>query len=334
MRLLALFEEPFELHGYRIPTTVSIGIAYSDSGDVDPDQMIRQADLALYNAKAAGRGTFCFHDKAMDHDVHERLQLSHELREAIDKNELFLSLQPQLDLTSGRISGFEALVRWNHPEQGILPPRKFVPIAESSGMIIEIGEWVMHEACRSLSMLRIKGNGDLYVSVNVSPVELRLPDFADKLLCTLEREGLPPAALELELSERVLMNKTQPLQRALSALHQAGVRFSVDDFGTACSSMLYLRQFSVDKLKIAGSLLRNIETDTSNAGIVSALISLGHTLGLTVLAKGVERKAQLNFLRENGCAEAQGYLFSPPVSLSEFLHLLDSCRDATLPLPG
>ena len=323
-RLISVMQEPFEVGGQIINTSASIGISTAAAGDIDADQMIRQSDMSLFRAKHDGRSTFCFHAEEMDREVRERLALGRDLHQAICNDEFFLEFQPQIDLRKGRVAGLEALLRWRHPQRGLIPPNRFIPIAEKTGLIVPLGEWVLRRACATATRLQEETGQALVMAVNVSAVQMRVPDFAATVLSILRESGAAPEALELELTESVLMQRTPQVESTLEQLHQGGVRVSVDDFGTGYSSMAYLRQFAVDKLKIDRSFLAEVETNAGDAAIVSAIIALGNKLGLQVLAEGVERRQQIEFLRRNGCDRAQGYYFSRPVPADDLADLLRS----------
>ena len=316
-RLLSVLAQPFHVEGYKIHTSASMGIAQGRADRVDPKQMIRQADLALYRAKQGGRGTFRFHEEEMDEQIQERLRLGQALRDSIRLDQLSLVFQPQVDLPTGRTRGVEALVRWDHPELGAVPPGRFIPIAENNGFILPLGEWVLRTACEAYPALAAAGGDELTLAVNVSAVQMRSAGFAGKVLRLLDETGLPPHRLELELTEGVLMQQSPRTERTLAQLREAGVRLALDDFGTGYSSMAYLRRFSVDKLKIDRSFVENLESNPSDTAIVSAAIALGTTLGIEVLAEGVEHPDQADFLRANGCDAAQGYLFGRPATADE-----------------
>ncbi len=317
-RLISILEQPFEVEGYTITSSASVGVAIGKAGEIDPRQLIRQADMALYRAKQRGRGTFRFYGEEMDQEIRERLTLSRDLRLAIDNDELFVEFQPQIELVSGRVAGVEALLRWRHPEYGLVSPGRFIPIAENNGFIVPLGDWVLRAACEGFQRLRkAAGGGELKLAVNLSAVQVRVPQFAGTVLGILESTGVPPQALELEMTESLLMQPTAQLKANLEQLHSNGIRFAIDDFGTGYSSMNYLRHSWVHRLKIDRSFLQQVEEDPSDAAIVTAVIALGNKLGLKVLAEGVEREGQLEFLHRHGCDEAQGYYLGRPTSVAE-----------------
>jgi diguanylate cyclase (GGDEF)-like protein len=320
-QIVETFAAPFEIDAYSINTTFSIGVSlYPDDGK-EFDTLLSNADTALYQAKDSGRDTYRFFSDKMNIDAQEQLQLQGQLRNAVRNQEFILHYQPQIDIASGRFIGAEALVRWKHPELGLLPPDKFIPLAERSGLVIPMGDWVLNEACRQAQVWREKGHA-LVMAVNLSALQFKRGNLLEMVSHALKRSGLPAEMLELELTESILLHDIDVAIKTLRSLRDMGVKLSIDDFGTGYSSLSYLKRLAVNKLKIDQSFVRDLAEDADSAAIVRAIIQLGHTLQLTVIAEGVETDAQLAFLRNYGCDEAQGYLYSRPISATEFVKLL------------
>ncbi|MFA6970459.1 MAG: EAL domain-containing protein [Gallionella sp.] len=326
--IIDVFAEPFELENYVINTSFSIGVSlYPDDGR-GFDALLRSADTALYQAKDSGRDTFRFFSEKMNIDAQEQLHLQGQLRKAVKNQEFMLHYQPQIDIGSGRLVGAEALVRWQHPELGLIPPGKFIPLAERSGLIIQIGEWVLNEACRQAQQWCANGQ-PLVMAVNLSALQFKRGNLLETVANALKQSGLKADLLELELTESILLQDVDVAIKTLRSLKEMGVKLSIDDFGTGYSSLSYLKRLAVDKLKIDQSFVRDLAEDPDSAAIVRAIIQLGHTLQLTVIAEGVEDAAQLAFLRNYGCDEAQGYFYSRPVPAAEFVKLLENNGEST-----
>ena len=317
LRLLDALSRPLTVAGQKIHTSASIGIALSSPGDTG-EELMRQADRALYKAKENGRGSFHFHDQELAREVRTYVTLREELFGAIERAELFLEYQPQVELSSGRIVGSEALVRWQHPQRGLLAPGLFIPAAERSGLIIPLGTWVLEEACRQRKRWSDDGVPAVPVAVNLSAAQFQDRRFAESLRRVLRQTGVNPHLLELELTESILMQRSDAILQVLSQANEQGIRFSIDDFGTGYSSLRYLREFPVHKLKIAMEFVHGVTTDSDDASIVSAVIQLGHTLGLKVIAEGVETEAQVEFLLAHHCDQAQGFYFARPIAPDAF----------------
>jgi EAL domain-containing protein (putative c-di-GMP-specific phosphodiesterase class I) len=275
--------------------------------------LMNKADTAMYEAKQTGRNNFQFFRRDMQARLADRQLLEADLRYALGRNEFLLHYQPKFDLQTKQITGVEALIRWAHPQRGILSPGQFVPIAEECGLILHIGRWVLLEACRQARAWNDAGLGIVPVAVNVSASEFADKDFISGVRAVLIATGLEPANLELELTESVLMQDAESTVRTLGALKAMGVRLAIDDFGTGYSSFTYLRRFPVDALKLDQSFVQEITADPGDATIVSAMINIGKSLKQRVIAEGVETRAQFNFLQHHGCNEGQGYYFSRPV---------------------
>jgi EAL domain-containing protein (putative c-di-GMP-specific phosphodiesterase class I) len=276
----------------------------------------------MYRAKQEGRQCYRFFTHEMQAHSARNLQLLNALHHALERNQLQIYYQPQVALHDRRIIGAEALLRWQHPELGMVSPADFIPVAEGSGLILPIGEWVLRCAVRQAKAWMDEGFAPLTMAVNLSAVQFRHPDLPELVTRILDEEGLPPEYLELELTESVAMHNPQGVIAVMNNLHECGVRMSIDDFGTGYSSLSYLKKFKVYKLKIDQSFVRDISTDPEDKAIVSAVINLAKSLGLKTIAEGVETEGQLAFLREQGCDEMQGYLFSKPVLARQFEALL------------
>ncbi|MEO7679083.1 MAG: GGDEF domain-containing phosphodiesterase, partial [Sphingomonas sp.] len=302
----------------------SIGIAIGPDDGADADTLLKNADLALYRAKQDGRGVFRFFEPSLDAAARKRRQLELDLREALQAGQFRLNFQPVFDLKNDRIGGFEALLRWQHPTRGEVGPTEFIPVAEDTGLIVAIGEWVLHEACRHAT----SWPEHIRVAVNVSPLQFRNSGFASILLQALARSGLSPNRLEIEITESVFLEGEGPTISLLHRLREMGVRVALDDFGTGYSSLSYLRSFPFDKIKIDRSFVTNIVGDPSAAAIVRAIVDLASALKMETTAEGVEDNDQLDELRGQGCGNIQGYLFSRPVEASQVAGLIDPAGEA------
>ncbi len=321
-KMLDVLSAPCHLAGHELRITPSIGISLYPDDSTDLEKLIKSADIAMYQAKENGRCTYQFFTNDMNERAAERLSVELGLRRALERGELLLHYQPQIELASGRVIGLEALLRWNHPEQGLIPPGRFIPIAEDSGLIVPIGEGVLHEVCRQSLAWQAAGLPAVPVAVNLSAVQFRKPGLESLLRDILTATGLPPRLLELELTESIVMNQAEETVAILGRLHELGVRLSIDDFGTGYSSLAYLKRFPIQKLKVDQSFMRDVTSDANDAAIVRGIVGLAHSLGLGVIAEGVETREQLDFLRELGCEEAQGYHFSRPLPPGEIEPLL------------
>jgi diguanylate cyclase (GGDEF)-like protein/PAS domain S-box-containing protein len=321
-RLIRAFSSPFEIESQTVYVGVSIGIALCQNGRTDRNELIKQADLALYRAKKEGRNTYRFYAADMDQEIKRRMELARDLRGALERGELFLEYQPQVSIGSRRVVGVEALLRWNHPRHGIVGPTEFVPVAESCGLIEKIGAWVLGTAATQAKAWQDQGLPPFPVAVNVSAVQLRDPHFGRTVSRILWQTGLAPGYLEVELTERVLMEATETVEASLRYLDNLGVKMSLDDFGKGYASLDYLRKFPLSKLKIDRSFVHDMETNLKNATIVSAVIDLAGKLDLEVIAEGVEPANLLERLVDEGCREAQGFYFSRPIPADRFESLL------------
>ena len=319
VKLLGRMVDVFEIDEQELSTSASIGIAlYPDDG-ADFEALLKKSDMAMYRAKESGRNTYRFFDDQMNVEAVEHLRMRNGLRKALGRGEFVLHYQPQIDIASGAMIGAEALIRWHHPEMGMVPPGRFIPIAEDSGLIVPIGEWVLYEACQQAAAWGKSGIHGLVIAVNLSAVQFRRGEIEQSVIRALEESGLNPALLELELTESILINDTEHILATVQRLKRLGVKLSIDDFGTGYSSLSYLKRFQVDKLKIDQSFVRDLATDAEDAAIVRAVIQMAGSLGLTTIAEGVENELVLEFLREFGCDEAQGYHFARPMPAEELL---------------
>jgi diguanylate cyclase (GGDEF)-like protein len=321
-QLLQVITEPFELSGQASRVTTSIGIAMYPEDGSDVQTLLKHADAAMYRAKESGKNRYAFYEPEMNQRAEERLLLTRQMRRALDREEFGLCYQPQYDLASGRLVGVEALVRWRGEDGNLVPPSLFIPVAEDSGLIVPLGNWVLNEACRQAQQWRDQGLDFGRLSVNISGRQFSEEGLQGAVAAALESSGLPGDRLELEITESWVMEGPYRAEQQMRLLHEMGVSLVIDDFGVANSSMAYLKRFPVQKLKIERSFIRDIVSDSDDAAIVSAIIAMGHSLGLRVVAEGVETSEQSAFLRGTGCDEVQGYLFGRPVPYDEMNVLL------------
>ena len=308
--------------GLEVVAGVSVGICMFPEHAGTTELLLQGAHAAVYGAKARGRGAWCFFHEAMTQAARERLELESRLRLALAQGHLQMYYQPQMDIATGRIQGAEALVRWNDPQEGLISPARFIPVAETSGVIGPLGEWVVREVCRQGQQWREAGLPPLTLALNVSPRQFHLTDLAGCTAAALQASGFPAALLELEITESALAERTEEARQVLVRLRELGVRIAVDDFGTGYSSLAQLKRFPIDVLKIDQGFIRDIPQSEDDMAISAAIIAMGHSMGLSVLAEGVETEGQLAFLRERGCDAYQGYLCSRPVPADEFVALL------------
>jgi predicted signal transduction protein with EAL and GGDEF domain len=326
-RLIETLAKPFDLDGHQVVIGTSIGIALAPLDGLDTDQLIKNADMALYRAKADGRGVFRFFEPEMDAKMQARRTLEIDLRKALAEGEFELFYQPLVNLASNEVSGFEALLRWNHPTRGLVSPSEFIPIAEEMGLIAPLGERILRQACAEAA----GWPDDIKVAVNLSPVQFKSKTLALAVTSALASSGLPPHRLELEISESVLLQDNEATLTTLHQLRQLGVRISMDDFGTGYSSLSYLRSFPFDKIKIDQSFVRDLSGKEDSLAIIRAVAGLGRNLGMATTAEGVETREQLGYLRQEGCTEVQGYLFSRPLPARNIIPLLESVRNELRP---
>ena len=325
-RMIDALGAPFMLDGHSVYVGASIGIALYPADGTSVETLQSNADAALHQAKAHGRGVMRFFSPEMSSRAKTRLTLEADLRRAFDHDEFRLYYQPQVDLLSGQIVGLEALVRWEHPGRGIIPPNEFIPLAEESGLVIRLGDWVLHEACRQIKLWSTAGLAPRQTAVNVSAVQLSRGNLVESVRHALELSGIVPEQLELEITESFVMADRDQSFKSLAEIKALGVRLSIDDFGTGYSSLAYLQQLEVHKLKVDMSFVRDMLTNSGNASIVKAVIALGHSLGLEIIAEGVEQEEQVVHLRALQCDVIQGYLISRPLPTDEMTRFLEAFR--------
>ena len=325
-KIIVALSSAIEANGHELHTSPSIGISIFPDDGADGDIILKNADTAMYHAKSAGRNNYQFFASEMNQATSERLNIEHKLRHAIARNELALCFQPQFSAGNVTPTGVEALARWHHPTEGMISPARFIPVAEETGLIVDIGEWVLNNACREMKRWIDAGLRPMRIAVNVSARQLRRRDFCETVANALTTSGLPPELLELEITESSVMESPQEAIRILESLGRMGVTLAIDDFGTGYSSLAYLKLFPIDHLKIDRSFVADIETDLNDRAIAFGTIALAHSLGLKVIAEGVETEDQLELLRANGCDEVQGFLFSKPLnSAAAFAYLHARC---------
>jgi diguanylate cyclase (GGDEF)-like protein/PAS domain S-box-containing protein len=330
-KILEVVRAPFEIGGREFFLTTSIGVAIYPSDGHDLENLLRNADTAMYRAKERGRDTYQLYTASMNSKALERLSLESRLRQALVNDELVIYYQPLLDLRTGRIRGAEALLRWQHPGLGLLPPAEFISLAELSGLIVPIGQWVLRSACAQVRRWQEMGFGQMSVAVNLSARQFQQADLVRHVTDALEQAKIPAASLDLEITESNAMQNAEVSISTLQDLKGLGIRLSMDDFGTGYSSLNYLKRFPIDRIKIDQSFVRDVPHDADDAAIAAAVIAMAHRLELTVVAEGVETEDQLAFLRQNQCDEMQGYLYSAPVSAEEFEKLLRANRRLSRP---
>lgn len=323
-KILQQLLSPFTVDQHELSTSISIGIAvYPDDG-LDFNTLLQKADTAMYQAKEGGRNTYRFFNEEMNSNAVEHLLMRNSLSRALQQNEFVLHYQPQINLATGAVIGVEALIRWNHPELGLVPPGRFIPVAETSGLIVPIGEWVLNEACRQAVVWRQAGLPELVMAVNLSAVQFKRGDLEQTVMAALAASGHDPACLELELTESILIQHTDTIFSTLRRLKSLGLQLSIDDFGTGYSSLAYLKRFEVDKLKIDQSFIRDLADDPGDAAIVRAIIQMAHSLNLTTIAEGVENENIANLLRLNHCDEVQGYFYAKPMPADKLALFLEN----------
>ncbi len=321
-KVLDAVARPYNIDGYELVSTPSVGISVYPGDGADVETLLRNADAAMYHAKETGRNNYQFFTQDMNARALERLSLERSLRRALEREELRLHYQPQYGVSDGRMVGLEALIRWQHPEQGLVPPLRFIPFAEESGLILPIGDWVLQEACRQNRAWQDAGLPPVRVSVNISALQFRQPDFAATVERALAGAGLEARYLQLEVTESMIMYETERMSASLEQLKTMGLELAIDDFGTGYSSLSYLKRLPIDRLKIDKSFVQDLTTDTDDEAIIGAIIALTRKLGLRTIAEGVETREQLEFLRDQGCDEVQGFLLSKPLAPPDCAALL------------
>jgi diguanylate cyclase (GGDEF)-like protein/PAS domain S-box-containing protein len=328
-RLVQDFTTPFLVDGHEIASSLSVGIAIYPQDGADFPTLLKKADIAMYQAKAAGRATYRFFGDHMDVEALGRHRIRNALHQAVERFEFTLHFQPQIELASGQVIGAEALLRWIHPELGSVPPAEFIPVAEESGLIVPIGEWVVNEACRQAVAWQVPGRPPLSVAVNISAVQFARGDLEDTVRRALAASGLPPELLELELTESILIRNVDTVLATVSRLKRLGVKLSIDDFGTGYSSLTYLKRFAVDKLKIDQSFIRDLAGDPDSAAIVRAIVQMAQSLNLKTVAEGIEDAGVLAHLHAIGCDQGQGYGIARPMPARALLEFLEVAANRT-----
>jgi diguanylate cyclase (GGDEF)-like protein len=319
-RLIDVIGAPYELGDDQVKVELSIGIALAPGDGLDPDQLLKNADMALYRAKSDGHGLYRFFEPEMDARMQARRTLEIDLRKAITNGEFELFYQPLINMQTEYVTGFEALIRWRHPARGMIPPLDFIPVAEETGLIVPIGDWVLRQACAEAATWP----SDVKIAVNLSPIQFKTKGLLRSVVSALAVSGLPATRLELEITESVLLQDADATLAILHELRGLGVRISMDDFGTGYSSLSYLRKFPFDKIKIDQSFIVDMSDHNDSLAIVRAVIAMGGGLGIATTAEGVETAEQFKRLKLEGCTEVQGYLFSPPRPASDVKGLLAS----------
>jgi EAL domain-containing protein (putative c-di-GMP-specific phosphodiesterase class I) len=327
-RIINTVSQPFNLDGHEVIITTSIGISFYPDDGKDVVTLIKNADTAMYHAKDQGRNNFQFYNQSMNSTAYERLVLENHLRKALEREEFILYYQPQFDIATTEILGVEALIRWRHPDLGMVSPAEFIPLAEETGLIIQIDEWVLKTACAQNKAWQEAGLPPIIMAVNLSGqnfIRKNLLGIIDKII---DDTGLDPRYLELELTESVLMKNAKETASTLRVLKDMGLHISIDDFGTGYSSLSYLKRFPLNTLKIDQSFIREITSDPDNAAITTAIIAMAHSLKLRVVAEGVETEEQLAFLLDHGCQAMQGFLYSRPLPAAEVVQFIQGKRAA------
>ena len=320
--LMQSVQKPFKIDGQELTISVSVGIAIYPEDGADFESLLKKADMAMYRAKDAGRNTYRFFNQEMNEDAVEQITMHAGLWRALEADQFVLHYQPQIAISSGKLIGAEALIRWNHPDLGLVSPGRFVPVAEETGLIVQICDWVLREACREATKWRNAGVSGLVVAVNLSAVQFKRGDLEQSVTRALAETGLEPHLLELELTESILIRDSENVLSTVKRLKQMGVKLSIDDFGTGYSSLSYLKRFEVDKLKIDQTFVRDLADNSEDAAIVRAIIQMARSLGLKTIAEGVENKQVFDLLRAFCCDEVQGYYCGRPVPAGEFMRAL------------
>ncbi|OHD80624.1 MAG: hypothetical protein A3D90_06820 [Sulfuricurvum sp. RIFCSPHIGHO2_02_FULL_43_9] len=312
------FTAPFVILEHILYVSLSIGYSFYPLDETDSEMLLRNADAAMYYAKESGRNKYSRYQNEMTAYIHDELKIQNELINALQNGEFLLYYQPQMNIGNSIVTGAEALIRWNHPERGIVSPGDFISIAEKTGLIVPIGEWVLRTACQQLKNWNDQGIETFTMAINLSSRQFKEENFFNKTIDILNEIGVDPKDIELELTESILIDDTSKIFNILSAFKTFGIQFSLDDFGTGYSSLSYLKHFPISKLKIDQSFVKNVMTDGNDSTLVKAIIAMGKALNLTTIAEGVELAEQLEFLRQEGCDEIQGYFLGKPMPASQF----------------
>lgn len=323
-QIFAAFSDDFHVDGQALTLSSSLGISFYPHDGNDFETLLNKANIAMYQAKEAGRNTYCFFSSEMNEVAEETLAIAFGLHKALEHQQFKLYFQPQINIESGKLIGAEALLRWVHPELGMVPPNKFIPVAEDTGMIVAIGEWVIQEACRELKKWLALGWSDPVVAVNLSAIQFTNGDIENTVTQAVEDSGIEPQMLELELTESIIIRDTENVLATVKRLQQMGCKLSIDDFGTGYSSLSYLKRFAVDKLKIDQAFIRELDKNQDDAVIVRTIIQMANNLGLHTIAEGIESQEIMALLRENHCDEAQGYYIGEPMPADEFIQFIRS----------
>jgi len=321
--LISSLNDNFVLDKEKVSVTASMGVSVYPADSTSVDELLKQCDMALYDAKARGRNTYSFFDRNLDRAIHRRQQIQADMTDALINNHFVLHYQPIIDSGTGGVVSVEALIRWNHPENGLISPDEFIPVAETTGFIVPLGEWVIKEVCRQKSLWEKEGMDSFSVAINLAANQFSSDKLVHLLNQTLKQYGLRTDSISLEITESTLMENTEDLGVRINKLHGMGYSFSLDDFGTGYSSLAYLKRFPVDKIKIDRSMVVDVPKNKENSAICEAIISIGKAFGIKVIAEGVETETQLNYFREIGCHQIQGYLISRPLEadgLAVWLH--------------
>ena len=326
-RVLKGLSAPYVIDGRELVVTGSMGIAVYPFDGEDVDALLRNAETAMHCAKGRGRNTYQFYAKSMNAEASRRLHLEARLRQAIERSEISIHYQPLIDAASGNLTGTEALLRWDDPDMGIVFPSEFIPVAEETGLIVPLGEWVLRGACAQYQAWRLAGVAAPRMAVNLSGVQLRQPTMVETVARVLEETGVDPSCLELEITESTIMQEDDITSATLCELREMGIGLALDDFGTGYSSLSYLRRFPLTRVKIDRSFVKGIPGDASDSALTAAVINMAHGFDLRVVAEGVETKEQAAYLRERGCDELQGFLFSPAVPSDAFCRLISEGWD-------
>ena len=321
-KIVESLSQPYLVEGREIFITASVGITMFPDDGTTVDELLRNADTAMYHAKDSGKDMFKFFTQEMNVSVRDRLTLQNSLRRALERDEFILYYQPKMDIASRQVTSVEALLRWLHPQEGMILPGRFIPQAEETGLIIPIGEWVLRTACQQIKEWQAKGHPSIRIAVNVSASQFKRQNFAETVIGILEETGISPVFLELELTESAIMQNIDSSVEILNSLKAMGIQISIDDFGTGYSSLSYLRRFPIDYIKIDRSFIVNFTSNSDDRAIVTAIIAMARSLGLKIIAEGVETEEQLAILSELGCHEMQGYLYSKPLPPSLLFNFL------------
>lgn len=321
-QLLDQITKPWSVDGYVLNITVSMGVSLFPRDGSDMETLLHHANIALYESKEIGAFPIQFYKADMQLEKYQRLSIESQLQQGLDNEEFFLHYQPQFNLKTGNIEGMEALLRWQHPELGMIAPKEFIPIAEETGLILPLGQWVLTEACRQNKIFQDKGYAHIKVAVNLSMVQFHQSNIVDMIIATIEDIGLEPCYLELEITESVFIKDYETTIEKINKLKKYGFKIVIDDFGTGYSSLSYLKSMMVDSLKIDQSFVRNITNTISDGMIPTSIISLANKLNIDIVAEGVETKDQLDFLTANNCHKIQGFLLGRPVSATQFENVL------------